>query len=212
MSPFCDPVTVTSTPHSSWWKSMDASEDTVSTMKSAGWPVASMAARMSGRLVVTPVEVSLCTIMTARMRPGRSRRSLSSTSWGSTPARQSPDTRSTSSPRRSATSAHFPAKKPRSKARTRSPGASVFTSAASHAPVAEEGKTKTVPSVLKTGFRSSSTARVSSANSGPRWSMTARSMARRTRSGTLVGPGSWRKCRPLRVVMRPSGDVERAAD
>ena len=85
MSPFCEPVTVTSTPHSSWRKSMDASEDTVSTMKSAGWPAASMAARMSGRLVVTPVEVSLCTTITARMRPSVSRRSLSSTSWGSTP-------------------------------------------------------------------------------------------------------------------------------
>ena len=205
MSPFCEPVTVTSTPHSSWRKSMDASEDTVSTMKSAGWPAASMAARMSGMLVVTPVEVSLCTTITARMLPLVSRRSLSSTSCGSTPARQSPATRSTSSPRRAATSAHLSAKKPRSKARTPSPGERVFTRAASHAPVAEEGKTKTVPSVLKTGFRSSRTARVSSANSGPRWSMTARSMARRTRSGTLVGPGSWRKCRPLRVVMRVLG-------
>src|ERR1043165_7905276 len=35
------------------------------------------------------------------------------------------------------------------------------------------------------------------ANSGPRWSMTGRSMARRIRSGTGDGPGICRKWRPV---------------
>src|ERR1700722_14310590 len=40
--------------------------------------------------------------------------------------------------------------------------------------------------------------------SGPRWSMVALSMARRTLSGTLVGPGICRKCRPAwYCVMKP---------
>jgi hypothetical protein len=34
-------------------------------------------------------------------------------------------------------------------------------------------------------------------NSGPRWSIVGRSMARRIRSGTLVGPGICKKWRPL---------------
>src|SRR5262249_6451163 len=38
--------------------------------------------------------------------------------------------------------------------------------------------------------------RASLANSGPRWSMIGVSMARRTRSGSGVGPGIWRKWRP----------------
>src|SRR3954465_2509115 len=42
------------------------------------------------------------------------------------------------------------------------------------------------------------------ANSGPRWSIVGKSMARRTRSGTLVGPGIWRKWRPACLAMRYS--------
>src|SRR5690242_675731 len=42
----------------------------------------------------------------------------------------------------------------------------------------------------------SSTSLPSAWNSGPRWSIVGRSMARRIRSGTLVGPGIWRKWRP----------------
>src|SRR5215467_11004276 len=45
------------------------------------------------------------------------------------------------------------------------------------------------------------TAKPISANSGPRWSMVGMSMARSTRSGTLVGPGICRKCLPLCTVM-----------
>src|SRR3954451_22228056 len=42
----------------------------------------------------------------------------------------------------------------------------------------------------------SSTRRPSLPNSGPRWSITGMSIARRMRSGTGVGPGICRKCRP----------------
>src|SRR5688572_13496942 len=45
-------------------------------------------------------------------------------------------------------------------------------------------------------FMPSSTSFASTWNSGPRWSIVGRSMARSTRSGTLVGPGIWRKWRP----------------
>ena len=48
----------------------------------------------------------------------------------------------------------------------------------------------------------SSTSWPSAAKSGPRWSIVGASMARRTRSGTFVGPGICRKWRPLR---RPRG-------
>src|SRR5690348_10336465 len=44
----------------------------------------------------------------------------------------------------------------------------------------------------------------SCANSGPRWSMVGKSMARSTRSGTLVGPGICRKWRPAFLAMRYS--------
>src|SRR5574337_33088 len=84
---------------------------------------------------------------------------------------------------------------------TRSPGESVFTSAASQAPVPEDGKTTTGPEVLKTWRIPASTSRPSRANSGPRWSMVGWASARRIRSGTLVGPGICRKCRPLLEAM-----------
>src|SRR5512145_2302957 len=51
--------------------------------------------------------------------------------------------------------------------------------------------------VLNTRFIPASTSLPSSANSGPRWSMVGWSMARSTRSGTLVGPGICRKWRPV---------------
>jgi hypothetical protein len=46
-----------------------------------------------------------------------------------------------------------------------------------------------------------STAWPRTANSGPRWSRVGMSMARSTRSGTLVGPGICRKCLPVCTVM-----------
>src|ERR1700712_1411040 len=50
--------------------------------------------------------------------------------------------------------------------------------------------------VLKMVLMPSSAFLATLANSGPRWSMTGVSIARRTRSGTGVGPGICRKCRP----------------
>ena len=65
--------------------------------------------------------------------------SLSCTTCGSTPCRQSPATNSTFSPRRAAMSRHKLAKWPVSNISTVSPGDSVLTSAASHAPVPDDG-------------------------------------------------------------------------
>jgi hypothetical protein len=58
---------------------------------------------------------------------------------GSTPCRQSPGTKSTSRPKRAAIARHSVAKWPVSNMSTRSPGDSVLTRAASHAPVPEAG-------------------------------------------------------------------------
>ena len=110
-----------------------------STSRSASWPVESIAARMSGIRLVTPVEVSLWTTMTARMSRFVSAARISAARSGSAPWRQSPSTHWTSSPRRSAIARHNVAKWPVSNASTRSPGDSVLTSAASHAPVPEAG-------------------------------------------------------------------------
>src|SRR5689334_7256969 len=86
---------------------------------------------------------------------------------------------------------------PNRAARTRSPGERVLERDASHAPVPLAGKTNAWPEVvLKIFFRSSSTGLASAGKSDDRWSSIARCMARRTRSGTLVGPGTKRKLRP----------------
>src|SRR5438445_10898201 len=55
--------------------------------------------------------------------------------------------------------------------------------------------------VRNTRCMAASTAKPISANSGPRWSMVGISMARSTRSGTLVGPGICRKCLPVCTVI-----------
>ena len=52
------------------------------------------------------------------------------------------------------------------------------------------------PEHLKIDLMPSRTRFASFWNSGPRWSMMARSIARRMRSGTGEGPGICRKCRP----------------
>ena len=93
IKPFCDPASVTSSPHSSWRRSIDPSDDTASTSNSAGCAAASIACRMAGRRLVTPVDVSLWTTSTARIRCSRSRASRSPRSAGSTPRRQVPGTR-----------------------------------------------------------------------------------------------------------------------
>src|SRR5258707_15055835 len=59
--------------------------------------------------------------------------------------------------------------------------------------------------VLNTGFRALRQARVSSGKIGERWSSIGTAMARRTRSGTLVGPGTNRKLRPAICVSSCAG-------
>ena len=71
ISPFCDPASVTSMPHSSCLRSIDPSEDTASTSSNAGCLASSIARRISGSRVVTPVDVSLWTTSTALMRRSR---------------------------------------------------------------------------------------------------------------------------------------------
>ena len=173
----------------------------VSTSSSAGWPAASSAERTAAMRLVTPVEVSLCTTATALIARSRSSASRASMRSGSAPVRQSPPRTSTSRPSRCAMFDQSVEKCPVSFISTASPGESVFTSAASQAPVPEDGKISTSPRVRKISRRPESTRSPSRPNSGPRWSMVGRSMARRIRSGTLVGPGIWRKCRPAGVVM-----------
>lgn len=60
--------------------------------------------------------------------------------------------------------------------------------------------------VWKIACEPSITARQSCWNSGPRWSMTGMLMARKTRSGTGLGPGICRKWRPWGVLMDSSRD------
>src|SRR5215218_10469355 len=80
---------------------------------------------------------------------------------------------------------------------TLSPGESVLEREASHAPVPLDGKMNACPEVvLKIFFRLSRTGAARAGKSEERWSSMARCMARRTRSGTLVGPGTKRKLRP----------------
>src|SRR5580692_72557 len=86
---------------------------------------------------------------------------------------------------------------PKRDASTLSPGLRQLVNAASQQPVPDDGKMIGTPVVvLKTFFRLSSTPRVSSGNFEERWSSIATTIARWTRSGTLVGPGTNRKLRP----------------
>src|SRR5471032_421252 len=86
---------------------------------------------------------------------------------------------------------------PKRDANTLSPAFRQLVSAASQQPVPEEGKRIGLPVVvLNTGFKAFRQERVSSGKIGDRWSSIATCMARRTRSGTLVGPGTKRKLRP----------------
>ena len=85
--------------------------------------------------LVTPVEVSLWTTITARV----SGSSASAIRSGSAPWRQSPSSHTTSRPSLVAIARQSVAKCPVSDAITLSPGESVLTSAASHAPVPDAG-------------------------------------------------------------------------
>ncbi len=141
--PFCEPLMVTSTPHSSCLYSAEARPEMLSTINSAGCLAASMALRTAGMLLVTPVDVSLCTTHTALMACAVSAFSRASIMSACTPRRQpsmpgSPRN-SVFRPRRVAILFHRLAKWPVSYIRTWSPGLSTLHSAASHAPVPEAG-------------------------------------------------------------------------
>jgi len=148
--PFCDPLMVTSTPHSSWRKSALARPEMLSTINRAGWPAASMALRTEAMSEVTPVEVSLCTTHTAFILRSVSLRRRASIRSACTPRRQPPAWGRCSSlpsqarnsvemPRRVAIFCHSEAKCPVSNISTWSPALRVLHRAASHAPVPEAG-------------------------------------------------------------------------
>ena len=109
----------------------------MSTSSSAACPAASIAARTSGTRLVTPVEVSLWTTMTALIAT-RSAARISADPLRvdavAPVARHPLDLQAEPL----AIARHSVAKWPVSKASTRSPGESVLTSAASHAPVPDE--------------------------------------------------------------------------
>ncbi len=118
---------------------MEPSEEMVSTRRSAGCFALSIAFLTSGMRVVTPIDVSLCTTATALMVwPLSPARRASMAAW-SAPWRQSPGMSSTSRFNFFAILCQSDAKWPVSAISTLSPGESVFTSAASHAPVPEAG-------------------------------------------------------------------------
>ena len=108
-------------------------------MNSAGCFAASIALRIAPMRLVTPVEVSLCTMHTALMACALSSLSFASTAAGSAPRRQSVVTNSGIRPSFVAIFCHSVAKCPVSNISTLSPGESVLTSAASHAPVPDAG-------------------------------------------------------------------------
>ena len=147
---------------------MEASEEMVSASSSAGWPAASRAARTAPTGLTTPVEVSLCTTATALIVRARSSASRASIRAGSAPVRQSPSRISTVRPSRRAISDQSVEKCPVSLISTVSPAERVLTSAASHAPVPDEGKISTLPRVLNISRNPPSTRRPSRWNPGPR--------------------------------------------
>src|SRR4051812_11160917 len=139
INPFCEQLMVTSAPQASWRYSIEPSDEIVSTRSRAGCFAASICLRTSAMRLTTPVEVSLWTMQTALMAWLRSSASLAYTTAGSAPRRQSLSTQSTCSPSLVAISLQSVAKWPVSNIRTVSPGESVLTSAASHAPVPDPG-------------------------------------------------------------------------
>ena len=89
--------------------------------------------------LVTPVEVSLCTTQTAFIRCSRSAANFSATKAGSTPCRQSPGTNSTSSPSRVAICRHNAREMAGLEHQHPVARRQCVDSAASHAPVPEDG-------------------------------------------------------------------------
>ena len=167
-------------------------------MNSAGCRARSIAARISAMRLVTPVEVSLCTTHTALIWCARSAASFSSTCAGSTPCRQSPGTKSISSPSRAAICA--PQRREMAGLEHQHPVARRQRVDQRRLPRAGAGRRVDRPPVSWSERRASCRRRPpspSSTNSGPRWSIVGIAIACSTRSGTLVGPGICRKWRPL---------------
>src|SRR5260370_17141994 len=79
ISPFCEPATDTSMPQASCSYSSEPRPEIVSTIKSAGCLTRSMALRTSSACVTQPVDVSLCTTITASIPCWRSTPSPAST-------------------------------------------------------------------------------------------------------------------------------------
>ena len=113
---------------------MQASEATVSTMYSAGWPAALIALPIASMSFQTPDAVSTCATSTALMLCVLSWRSRSSTSAGCTARRQSPFNTSTSAPIIPAAMPEPTAKRPLSSTKIVSPRDSTLEIAASQAP------------------------------------------------------------------------------
>ncbi len=171
----------------------------MSTISSAGWPARSSARRTSAIREVTPVEVSLWTTQTALIAWPRSSASAASTARGidavAPVARQQLDLEP-EAPRHLVPQAremaglghqHAVARRERvDQRRLPRPGA---RGRIDHdRPCGLEDRPDRRPGSRRRGAR----------NPGPRWSIVGRSIARRIRSGTLVGPGICRKWRPLR--------------
>ena len=81
--PFWEAATTTSIPQSRIRSGSMPREHTPSTTYSAGWSAASMAARIAARSVTAPVEVSVWTMHTLRIRWEVSAARMSATSAGS---------------------------------------------------------------------------------------------------------------------------------
>ena len=154
MKPFCEPDTITSTPHLSMWKGSEATEDTPSTNSSAGCFAASIALRTAPMSEVTPVAVSLCVARTALISWCLSAFSVASISSGSLPVPQGRSCLTTSRPRRLQRSIHRCENWPKRWARTLSPGDSVLVIAASQPPVPDAGKMKAWPFSVSNTFLS----------------------------------------------------------
>src|SRR5215470_88627 len=137
--PFCEPATDTSMPQASCSYSSEPRPEIVSTISSAGCLTASMILRTSRGSVTQAVEVSLWTTQTALILCALSADSRASIWARSAPWRQSPGMKSTSSLNFSAMPRHSTANWPVSHISTLSPGTSVLTIAASHAPVPDDG-------------------------------------------------------------------------
>ncbi len=159
----------------------------------SGSPGAARTAATSSRSgLATPVEVSLCVSSTALYGPEDARWRASAS--GSAGVPHSKSSFSTSAPKMVAIFANRSPNEPMLTARTRSPGESVLTTAASIAPDPEPVRRKTSPEVPMSSAMPEDVSRTSVSNSVPRWSTIGRACASRTSAGIGVGPGVLRFC------------------